>query len=142
MITTINEAPATPLAITSLGEFVFGRAPHPLVCGCGLEIGKGQVVPEINFTLPPVEIKEQTWTEIRQQYTDIIESICERAVDLEVPGLLVEFETLPEMTLRPDWGLEITSRLAETLQRFHANHGLKNALRVTPNDTRELRRLR
>jgi methanol---5-hydroxybenzimidazolylcobamide Co-methyltransferase len=135
-----DAAQTNPLAVADLDDFLYGRAPHPLVCGRGLKIGQGQVIPEVNFTLPPVEIAERNWSEIRQQYAEIIESICQRSVDLEVPGLLIEFETLPEMTLRADWGLEITSQLAETLERFHATSGLKAALRVTPNDTRELQR--
>jgi len=135
-----DAAQPNPLAVAKLGDFLYGRAPHPIVCGRGLEIGKGQVIPEVNFTLPPVEIAERNWSEIRQQYAEIIESVCQRAVELEVPGLLIEFETLPEMTLRAEWGLEITSQLAETLERFHAASGLKAALRVTPNDTRELQR--
>jgi MtaA/CmuA family methyltransferase len=76
------------LAIADLDDFLYGSAPHPLVCGHGLEIGKGQVIPEINFTLPPIQISEENWNDIRQQYAEIIESICQRAVDLEVPGLL------------------------------------------------------
>src|ERR1700758_2659482 len=96
------------LAVETLDNFLYGKAPRPLVCGHGLEIGKGQVVPEVNFTLPPIEIKEQKWQEIRQQYADIIEGVCQRAVELEVPGLLIEFETLPEMTLKAEWGLDIT----------------------------------
>jgi len=140
MSASVLEMQRAQLAVTSLDSFLYGRAPHPLLCGRGLEIGAGQVIPEINFTLPPVEISERTWTDIRQQYEEIIESVCQRAVDLEVPGLLVEFETLPEMTLKPDWGLEITSLLAEALRAFHALYGLKSALRVTPNDTREMQR--
>jgi len=128
------------LAVAGLDDFLYGRAPRPLFVGHGLEIGSGQVIPEVNFTLPPVEIKEQNWPEIRRQYAEIIESVCQRAVELEVPGLLIEFETLPEMTLRAEWGFEIASQLAETLEKFHTTRGLKAALRVTPNDTRDLQR--
>src|SRR5689334_17322659 len=70
------------LAIGSLDDFLYGKAPHPLVCGHGLEIGKGQVIPEVNFTLPLVEINEQNLHDIRQQYAEIIEGICQRAVEL------------------------------------------------------------
>jgi len=87
-----------------------------------------------------MEIKEESWREIRKQYAEIIEGVCRRAVELEVPGLLVEFETLPEMTLKAEWGLDITRLLAETLRKFHETDGLRSALRLTPNDTRELQR--
>jgi len=38
--------------VTSLDEFTFGRAVHPVSCGRGVVCGKGTVIPEINFTLP------------------------------------------------------------------------------------------
>jgi len=125
------------LAVTSLEDFVFGRAPRPVVCGRGVELGNGQVIPEINFTLPPVDINANTWADIRREYSEMIESVCRRAVELEVPALLVEFETLPPMTVKPQWGAEITRILADTLHRYHDRHGLRNALRLTPNDTRD-----
>ena len=89
------------LAIPSQDGLVYGLSPHPLDCGLGLTIGGGLVFPEVNFTLPPMNIDEQTWPEVRRQYTEIIEGACRRAVDLEIPALLVEFETLPPMTVRP-----------------------------------------
>jgi methanol--5-hydroxybenzimidazolylcobamide Co-methyltransferase len=134
---SVNSHPTDALAVTSLDDFVFGLAPRPVVCGRGVELGKGQVIPEINFTLPPVEINAATWADIRREYSEIIESVCRRAVELEVPALLVEFETLPPMTVKPQWGAEITRILADTLRRYHDQHGLKNALRLTPNDTRD-----
>jgi methanol--5-hydroxybenzimidazolylcobamide Co-methyltransferase len=103
-----------------------------------VEIGTGTVVPELNFTLPPIDIHPETWPEIRRQYTEMIEGVCRRATELEVPALLVEFETLPEMTVCPAWGLEITRLLADMLDRYYEQQGLKCALRLTPNDTREL----
>lgn len=125
------------LAIGSVEDFFFGQAPRPVTCGRGVTCGSGTVLPEINFTLPPIDINETTWPEIRRHYTEMIEGVCRRAVELEVPGLMVEFETLPPMTHRPAWGAEITRILAETLRSYHEKHGLKNALRLTPNDNRD-----
>jgi len=125
------------LAISSLDDFIFGRAPHPVTCGRDVVCGGGQVVPEINFTLPPIEITEANWPEIRRQYTEMIESVCRRAYELEVPALLVEFETLPPMTARPEWGVEITRILSHRLRRYADEHGIKTALRLTPNDNRD-----
>ena len=124
-------------AITSLDEFVFGVAPRPVRCGRGVEIGAGKVIPEINFTLPPIDINRDNWPEIRRQYTEMITGVTQRAVDLGVEDLLVEFETLPPMTVHPEWGAEITSLLAEHLQTAFEKHGLRSALRLTPNDTRD-----
>jgi len=136
----MNSSPSQTLnkmSVASLDDFVFGSAPKPVVCGRGVEIGMGQVIPEINFTLPPVDINAATWPGIREQYLEMIQGVCQRAVELEVPALLVEFETLPPMTVRPQWGAEITRILADTLRRYHDKYGLKNALRLTPNDTRD-----
>jgi methanol--5-hydroxybenzimidazolylcobamide Co-methyltransferase len=136
----MNSAPAKTfdrLAISDLKNFMFGRAPHPVACGRGLVLGQGVVYPEINFTLPPLTISQASWPEVRRQYQEMITGICKRASELGVPGLVVEFETLPPMTVKPDWGLELTRLLADALNEAHQKHGLKSALRLTPNDTRE-----
>lgn len=136
----MNSSPAqtrNTLAVTSPDDFVFGFAPQPVVCGRGVEIGSGSVIPEINFTLPPMDINPDTWPDIRRQYAEIIAAVCQRALELEVPALLVEFETLPPMTIKPQWGAEITRILADTLRHYSDKYGLKNALRLTPNDTRD-----
>jgi len=127
----------THLAVKSMEAFLFGYAPKPVRCGRGIEIGAGQVLPEINFTLPPIDINPDNWPKVREHYSQMIEGVCQRAVDLEVPGLVVEFETLPPMTVNPEWGKEITQLLSEVMRNYHEKYGLKNALRLTPNDTRE-----
>ncbi len=128
------------MQIKSLDEFVYGKAPRPVRCGRGVVIGEGQVLPEINFTLPPMNIEEGTWQEVRAQYDEMITGVLDRAVQLKVPQMLVEFETLPEMTNRYEWGLEITRLLADRMDEAYNNHGLKSALRLTINDTREFNR--
>lgn len=133
----VREGALAPLAVASLDAFLYGCAPAPVRCGRGVQIGAGSVLPEINFTLPPIDINAQTWPEIRRQYREMIEGVCERAVALELPALLVEFETLPPMTVRPAWGAEITLVLAEALRAYYDRHGLRSALRLTPNDTRD-----
>jgi methanol---5-hydroxybenzimidazolylcobamide Co-methyltransferase len=125
------------IAIESLDQFIYGRSPFPVSCGKGVEIGNGLVIPEINFTLPTMEIDENTWGDVRNQYRSMIQSVMKRAVELSVPSLLVEFETLPPMTHNFDWAREIINILSEELQTCHASYGIKCALRVTPNDTRE-----
>lgn len=125
------------LAVTSQDDFLYGTAPRPLRLKNGMVIGGGQVYPELNFTLPPMEITADTMPEVRSQYAGMIEEACRRAVELNAPGLVVEFELLPPMTLNPEWGAEVTAILRETLDHFAASDGLRGALRVTPNDIRE-----
>ena len=98
------------------------------------------VYPELNFTLPPMFVEESTMPEVRRQYRDIIIGACKRAAELEAPGLVVEFETLPPMTEHPEWGIELTCILLDEMAEAQAKHGLKTVLRITPNDTREMER--
>src|SRR5208283_2015025 len=63
-----------------------------------------------------------------------------RAAELEAPGLVVEFETLPPMTETPAWGIELAKILLDGMEHARDKHGLKSVLRMTPNDTREMER--
>jgi methanol--5-hydroxybenzimidazolylcobamide Co-methyltransferase len=130
----------TTLAIEDPADLRFGIAPRPLTTRRGLKLGGGTVYPELNFTLPPMFVNESTMPEVRQQYRDIIKGALGRAVDLQTPGLVIEFETLPPMTENPAWGIELTKILLEAMAEAHARHGLKSVLRITPNDTREMER--
>ncbi|MCX8090112.1 MAG: methanol--corrinoid methyltransferase [Verrucomicrobiae bacterium] len=127
-------------AIRDPSELRFGHCLHPLRTRHGLVIGAGLVYPELNFTLPPMLVTQATMPEVRAQYRQMITSALQRAVDLEAPGLVVEFETLPPMTEHPAWAVELTRILLEAMEDAHARHGLKSVLRITPNDLREMER--
>ncbi|MGD0219624.1 MAG: methyltransferase MtaB domain-containing protein [Acidimicrobiales bacterium] len=127
------------LSISHSDDLVFGRCPRPLRVG-GLTIGGGVVFPELNFTLPPMAINEATMPQVRDEYRQMTDEACARAVALQVPGLVLELELLPELTRQPEWGAEITATLRERLDAFRASHGLLAALRVTPNDVRDFLR--
>ena len=130
----------TELAIQKAEDFIFGTSPFPVRLKNGLVIGGGEVYPEINFTLDTMEINALTFPKVREEYSQIITSVCKRAVELYLPALVVEFELLPDLTLHPEWGAEITQILKEGLNDAEAKHGIKTALRVTPNDIREFAR--
>lgn len=125
------------LAIDRSDALIFSHAPHPVACGHGLSIGSGTVYPEINFTLPPMEVNESTLPAVHEQYRKIIDGVCRRAVDLQAPGLVVEFELLPPLTEHPEWGEAVTAILRRALDEFHDTYGLSSALRVTPTDLRD-----
>jgi methanol--5-hydroxybenzimidazolylcobamide Co-methyltransferase len=140
--TFINETrgyinPYKKLAIDCPENLLFGTAPHPVRTRMGLSIGGGAVYPELNFTLPSIEIKKENWAEIRKHYEQIIGSALLRAAELECPGVVIEFETLPPMTEHPEWGLEIAQILLAGMEKEFSAHGLKSVLRMTPNDNRE-----
>lgn len=124
--------------ISEAEDLIFGAAPRPLETAHGLVIGGGRVYPELNFTLPAIQINESTWPSIVRQYREIIADALERAQRLHCEGLVVEFETLPDMTRRPEWTAEIVEVLMTALEAARAEWGLPFALRVTPNDNREM----
>lgn len=126
------------LAITDPAELCFGRCVRPLPTRRGLVIGGGTVYPELNFTLPTLLVEERTLPEVRNQYRQIITGVLQRAVELEAPGLVVEFETLPPMTEHPAWGIELTRLLLDAMEAAQVKHELKSVLRITPNDIREM----
>jgi methanol---5-hydroxybenzimidazolylcobamide Co-methyltransferase len=128
------------VAISDPAELRFGIAPNPLVTREGLTIGGGIVYPELNFTLPPMLVDETTMPEVRNQYRQIITGALQRAGELEAPGLVIEFETLPPMTENPVWGIELTRILLDAMAEARGKTGLKTVLRITPNDTREMER--
>jgi methanol--5-hydroxybenzimidazolylcobamide Co-methyltransferase len=130
----------TSLSINKLEDFVYGICPNPINLPNDLVIGGGQVFPELNFTLPGMSINKDTMPVVCSQYLDMIQGACQRAVELGLSGLVVEFELLPELTLEPEWGAEITGILKHVLNETEANSTMKTALRVTPNDIREFAR--
>lgn len=130
----------TSLAIKTLDDFIYGHCPHPVSLPNDLVIGGGMVYPELNFTLPGMTIQAESMPEVRSQYRQMIQDACDRAVELAVPGLVVEFELLPDLTLEPEWGAEITAILKEVLVETDVKSAIKTALRVTPNDIREFAR--
>lgn len=127
----------TSLAVDSPEQLLFGSAPHPVKTRSGMTIGGGTVYPEINFTLPTLEVNASTMREVRGHYREIIEGTLLRAAELDAPGVLVEFETVPPMTEHPDYGMEVVDILLAGIARARDSHGLKASLRVTPNDNRE-----
>jgi methanol---5-hydroxybenzimidazolylcobamide Co-methyltransferase len=127
----------TQLAIPHPDQLIYGRCLHPIRTRHGMLIGGGTVYPELNFTLPDIEIKGATMPEIGRHYRQIVTDALERAAELEVPGVMLEFETLPPMTEYPAYGMEIVHILLDGIERAHDKYGVQATLRMTPNDNRE-----
>ncbi len=128
------------LAINNADELCFGRAPKPLTTRRGMVIGGGVVYPELNFTLPAMVVDASTMPLVRRHYQEIITGALKRAVELQAPGVVIEFETLPPMTENPDWGLDVVKILLEGMEEAWSKESLKSVLRVTPNDNRDFMR--
>ena len=82
----------TELAIQNESGLVFGQAPRPVECGFDLRIGAGQVFPEVNFTLPALEVSQTNWSQVIGHYEEIARDVVRRVVALRVPGVVLEFE--------------------------------------------------
>ena len=118
-------------------SLLFGKAKFPLIRN-GVTIGGGTVIPEIKFTLPPMDVEESSMATVTDMFEDMVAGVCKRAVELHQNPIIVEFELLPEMTMNPGWGEAITIRIRRVLDDFRKRDGLLSLLRITPVDIREL----
>jgi methanol--5-hydroxybenzimidazolylcobamide Co-methyltransferase len=128
------------LEIETADMLVFGTAPYPVTTSRGLVIGGGMVFPELNFTLPPMTVSEENMAEISRHYREIVTGALDRALHLESPGLVLEFETLVEMTQHPGIGIELVKIMNDICEDYYQKHGLISEIRLTPNDLREFER--
>jgi methanol--5-hydroxybenzimidazolylcobamide Co-methyltransferase len=128
------------LAIPNPKDLLFGHAPHPVTTRRGLVLGAGTIYPELNFTLPPMEVSLATLPDVKAQYHQIVSEALKRARELHAPGLVFEFETLLEMTMTPRIGVELVELMNGLCEEAFQQHGLKSEIRLTPNDTRDFDR--
>ncbi len=130
----------TTLAIDNPSKLAFGTATKPVTTSHGITIGGGEVIPELNFTLPPMAVNPDTRSEVIDQYREIITGAIDRCKDLHQDKVIFEFETLLEMTLDPTLGTEIVAVMRELCDKAETAHGIKSTIRLTPNDTRDFDR--
>ena len=128
------------LIINNPDDLMFGIAPYPVKTRRGLEIGGGQVYSELNFTLPVMSINDSTLKQVFEHYREIAEGALEKALHLNSKGVILEFETLLEMTKTPSIGIEIVKIMNEICEKYYQNHHLSAEIRLTPNDLREFER--
>jgi len=128
------------LVINNKKDLIFGMAAKSVESRRGLHIGGGLVYPELNFTLPPMDISEINLNRIVGQYQKIVEDSLKRAMQLDVSGVMLEFETLLEMTRNPDIAVQIIAVMNDVCEKFYHQHGIISEIRLTPNDLREFER--
>jgi methanol---5-hydroxybenzimidazolylcobamide Co-methyltransferase len=128
------------LTIKTPEELMFGIAPKPVTTRRGLIIGGGHVYPELNFTLPVMSINEATLPQVFNHYREITSGALERALELHSEGVVLEFETLLEMTQKPDIAVEIVNIMNDICEHYYRKYGLASEIRLTPNDLREFER--
>jgi methanol--5-hydroxybenzimidazolylcobamide Co-methyltransferase len=125
------------LAIPEVDQLLFGSAPKPVVSSHGVRIGDGRVIPELNFTLPPMKVSEQTRESVLRHYREILVGALKRSRELSVEQVVFEFETLLEMTITPSLGVEIVKTMRELCDEAEHRDGIKSTIRLTPNDIRD-----
>lgn len=128
------------LTISQPDELMFGIATNPVETRRGLKIGGGQVYAELNFTLPVMSINDSTINEVNNHYREITEGALNRALELNSKGVILELETLLEMTKTPRIGIGIVKIMNEICEKYYHKYGLASEIRLTPNDLREFER--
>jgi len=128
------------LIINDPGELMFGNAPFPVKTRRGLVIGGGNVYSELNFTLPAMSINQDTVKRVNEHYREITRGALGRAYELNSKGIVLELETLLEMTKTPQIGVDIVKIMNDICEDFYQKHGLLSEIRLTPNDLREFER--
>jgi methanol--5-hydroxybenzimidazolylcobamide Co-methyltransferase len=125
------------VAYSDVNDFVYGHAKNPVKLKNGMVVGGGTIYPELNFTVPTMPLNDSTWSTALGHYKEIATKTCERAYELEVPGFCLEIETLPDMTFRPEWCIEVCKTVVDIVKEHESKHGIKGSVRITPNDNRE-----
>ncbi|MDZ7271738.1 MAG: hypothetical protein ONB17_08985, partial [candidate division KSB1 bacterium] len=109
------------LSYSGAGQMLFGHALGPVRCGFEVGIGTGQVLPEVNYTVPPMEVSPAQLPAILDQYREMVQSVLSRAQILQVPGVVLEFEHAPQMTSHVEIGVAVTRQTRELMEEFYHN---------------------
>jgi methanol--5-hydroxybenzimidazolylcobamide Co-methyltransferase len=82
-------------------------------------------------------VSKSTMPTVRKEYRGIVADAIKRARELELDGMVFEFETVPEMTTNPEIGIELVKIMNEEIEEVYATTGFPATIRLTPNDNRE-----
>lgn len=126
------------LAYSDPDEMVFGKAVFPVCCGFDVQIGRGEVLPELKYSPRPGT--EASLDTLSAEYRRITQSALDRALALGLPAVVLELEHVFQLTWNPEWGAEITRQTFELLEDYYSRYGLRSALRVTVADIRQHQR--
>ncbi len=132
--------PITRLAVESPSELLFGAAPNPVQVTPEITIGAGEVLPEVNYTLPHgAPVTDEAMDQVTAMYAAMARAVLQRASDLGAPRVVIEIELVFELTLNPAWGERVVQATREAIDEF-AGKGVHAALRTTVADIRDRRR--
>src|ERR1039457_7387412 len=98
------------LAITNADDLLFGTAPKPLLTRQGLRLGGGLVYPELNFTLPAMEVTAATRSE---EHTSELQSPCNLVCRLLLETKRTRLPTPSTTPSGPWWSMSGRARPAQ-----------------------------
>ena len=123
------------MAYDNADDMVFGFSQHPLSYGCGLKVGAGYVIPEVNYAPRPGTEKDPA--KLRKEYVDYIsKDILNRFVTAGFPNVQLETEWVSQMN-QEKLCAPVVSGQKEICEKYHAEYGINCAVRQTIPDQRE-----
>ncbi len=126
----------TKMAYDSADEMVFGHAKKPVSYGCGIKVGAGYVIPELNYAPRPGT--EKSIERITKEYVDYIsKDAIERALTLGFPNLQLETEWISQMGTVKGMGASVVAGQKAITEKYHKEYGINLAVRHTIPDQRE-----
>ncbi|MEM1557472.1 MAG: methyltransferase MtaB domain-containing protein [Thermoproteota archaeon] len=125
------------LEVEKTSELVFGSAKHPLNYGFNLNVGRGEVVPEVKFF--PRTLSDRDPSGFKAEVQTITKEILDRAVELGAPSLQIETELTFMETKNPKLAAEIANIQKSLMEKYFEEHGIKLGFRVTVADIRDFR---
>ena len=126
----------TKMAYAKADEMVFGHAKKPVSYGCGIKVGAGYVVPELNYAPRPGT--EKSVERITKEYVDYIsKDAITRALTLGFPNLQLETEWVSQMGTVPGMGASVVAGQKAITEKYHKEFGINLAVRHTIPDQRE-----
>ncbi|MEM2447192.1 MAG: methyltransferase MtaB domain-containing protein [Candidatus Bathyarchaeia archaeon] len=104
------------LEVKSWNDFIFGVSKYPLKYGFDIEVGNGEVIPEIKYF--PRGGGERKIKDLKREYYSITEGVLKRAVNLGLKSMQLETEQTFVITKNPSLGGEITSIQKSIMEKF------------------------
>ena len=126
----------TKMAYDNADDMVFGHSKKPVSYGCGIKVGAGYVIPEINYAPRPGT--EKSVEKITKEYVEYIsKDAIERALTLGFPNLQLETEWVAQMGTVPGMGASVVAGQKAITEKYHKEYGINLAVRHTIPDQRE-----
>ncbi len=118
-------------------DLVFGRSKYPLRYGFGVEIGRGEVIPEVKYILKPGAEKKPGL--LIEGYKGVAKAILHRAVELGVSAVQLETELTEPMVVNKELGARVIEEQKAILEEYYGKYGVNCALRATIADNRRFK---